>query len=296
MAYATDSASDTAATWQAAKMTRPNIPNFTNPPVAEVALSVQFEELTGFGPPQIGLLWQQRFREHFPLTEQHVPLPPQFEIFGVTGVEEVTIGVEMLQAPPLPRCWFLNESRTELIQVQTNRFIHNWREVGSENEYPRYEPVRARFEQELNEFRTFVEQERLGKWSPTQCEITYVNPIVSGLGWQNHGEIGNVLTVFKSEYSDGFLSNPEDIRLQIRYTLKNPSGAPFGRLHVSATPGYRRSDGLPLLELTLTARGTPSSSDIEGVLAFLDLGRETIVQAFASITTPEMHRIWGRTQ
>lgn len=280
---------------QTAQMTRPNLPNFLKPPVSEVALSVQFEELAGLGIPQIGLLWRG-FRERFPVTEQHALLPPAFEVFGVRATPEVAIGFEMMQSPPLPRCWFLNEQRTELIQVQTNRFIHNWRKVGSGDEYPRYEHLRNRFEQELHEFQTFLEQEGLGVLAPNQCEVTYVNQILADQGWSSHGEIGNVLTVFQPQYSDDYLRDPEDVRLQLRFLLKDPEGNPIGRLHINAKPAYRRKDGLALLELTLTVRGNPRGDGIDGVFGFFDIGRETIVRAFASITTPAMHQLWERTQ
>lgn len=293
MAYATDSGA--AGTRHAAlqqRMSRPRIADFERPPVVEVVLSVQFEELAGFGTPQVGLLWQ-RYREQFPVTEQHPPLSTTLEVFGVKGVPEVALSVELVPTAP-PRCWFLNDTRTELIQVQANRFIHNWRKVGTEDQYPRFEHVRACFQRELGEFQAFVQDEQLGHWTPNQCEVTYVNQIVAGEGWTEHGEIGNVLTVFQAKYSDTFLGLPENAKLDLRFILKGEGGEPIGRLHISAVPGYRRSDSAPVIRLTLTARGRPSGDGVEGVLEFLNKGRETIVESFASITTPEMHRIWGR--
>jgi hypothetical protein len=44
-------------------MSKP-LPEFDNPPVVEVALSVQFEALATLRTPQIGLLWQE-FRDRF---------------------------------------------------------------------------------------------------------------------------------------------------------------------------------------------------------------------------------------
>jgi len=65
-----------------------------------------------------------------------------------------------------------------------------------------------------------------------------------------------------------------------------------GRLHISASPAYEPGAMKPLVMLTLTARGTPLTPDIEGVLGFFDLGRDSIVRAFHSITTEAMHRVW----
>lgn len=45
-------------------------------------------------------------------------------------------------------------------------------------------------------------------------------------------------------------------------------------------------------EAPLTARGMPSSPDVEGVLEFADYGRDLIVRTFRDITTDEMHKEW----
>jgi hypothetical protein len=47
----------------------------------------------------------------------------------------------------------------------------------------------------------------------------------------------------------------------------------------------------------LTARGQPlGETTIDGTLAFLDAGRDALVRAFTSATTPAMHEVWERTR
>ena len=77
--------------------------------------------------------------------------------------------------------------------------------------------------------------------------------------------------------------------------MNGDNGEPLGRLHVTAEPRIKIGDGSPLIRLTMTARGAPAKKDIGDVMAFFDIGREFIVRGFASITTAQMHRIWGRT-
>ena len=127
-----------------------------------------------------------------------------------------------------------------------------------------------------------------------QCEVTYVNNIVSGAGCETHGQLGNVLTVFRTAYSDDRLAEPEDARIAMRFVMKDDRGEPIGRLHVSAQPVFRRTDNVPMIALTLTARARPAGEKFEDVIRCLDIGRDAIVRAFASVTTPEMHKIWGR--
>lgn len=270
-----------------------SLPDFEDPPVTEVALAVQFEPLSALRTPQIGLIWN-KFREQFPRIEEHAPLGRMVERFGVVGPPKPEIRLEMTRKPPVPRCWFLNESGTELIQVQQDRFAHNWRKVGEGDEYPRYEHVRACFRNELVKFGDFVRQEKLGDLEPDHCEVTYVNHIVSGRGWDNHGQIGEVLTVLAPEYSEPFLPDAEEFRLRAAYVVPGSDGTPLGRLHVSVDPAYRRSDARPMFVLNLVARARPEGQDLDSVLRVLDIGREWIVRGFAAITTGQMHKIWGR--
>jgi hypothetical protein len=45
----------------------------------------------------------------------------------------------MFEVPPIPRLSFANEQGNEMIQVQNDRFIKNWRKEGDGEQYPHYE-------------------------------------------------------------------------------------------------------------------------------------------------------------
>ena len=269
------------------------LPDFERPPVVEVALAVQYEPLSELRTPQIGLLWQ-KFREHLPKLEEHAPLDSVVERFGVPGPPQTNVRLEMMPKPPVPRCWFVNEAGTELIQVQQDRFIHNWRKVGEGNEYPRYEHVRETFSRRLQTFERFCQEENVGALVPNQCEVTYVNHIVAGAGWERHGDLGNVLTLFTPTYNDSFLPELEGARLACRYVIPDEQGQPLGRLHIAVDGAYRRTDNQPMLLLNMVARGRPAGGGIDGVLRFMDIGREWVVRGFAAVTTEQMHKTWGR--
>jgi uncharacterized protein (TIGR04255 family) len=274
-------------------MTDP-LPSFDCPPVVEVVLGTQFDPIKALRAPQIGLLWQE-FRTQLPITEEQPPLDPVIERFGAVRKATQGVSFQILDVPPIPRIWYRNESGTELVQVQTDRFIHNWRRIADDDQYPRYEPLRTTFADDLERFVTFVQRENLGEFAPNQCEVTYVNHIIPDDAWTEHGELDKVLTVFRQEYSDRFLAKPEDARLSVRYVIPSAAGEPLGRLHISADPVFRTKDDVQMIRLNLTARGRPAGPGMDGVLNFLDIGREWVVRAFASITTKEMHRIWRRT-
>lgn len=266
-------------------------PNFEKPPVIEVVLSAQFVPVDGMTAAHLGLLWS-KFRKQFPGIEQHGPVEHMVESFGRMVPLKPSIMLQLVDSPSTPRCWFKNESGTELIQVQADRFMHNWRKTGEGDQYPRYEHIRKRFGEELREFENFINEEHLGRLIPDQCEVTYINHIVSGEGWKNVGDLGNILTLWKGGASEGRLPEPEEIKLSQKYIISDSGGKPAGRLHLDVQSAFRATDKQRLFVLTLTARTKPAEPAIEGVLAGLDLGREWIVNSFVELTTPEIRKVW----
>lgn len=264
-------------------------PDFDDPPVIEVVLSVQFEPLSLFATAQFGRLWEY-YRDEFPKTEDKPALQQVIERFGVRPPSfSIELGIE-----PRPlRCWFKQKDETELIQVQQDRFVFNWKRGPSDVSYPRYEYVRDRFINLFNLFQSFLKENELGKVVPNQIEITYVNHLLPGHEWSRHGQFERIFSVWSGHYSEPW-TEPEDTTFSCRYLITNKDDKPIGRLHVSAEPRIRLEDNAPIVNLELTARGAPEKEDLDGILSFLNLGREYIVRGFAAITTPEMHQLWRR--
>ena len=267
------------------------LPDFENPPLTEVAVSIQFDPLSDIQAPHVGLLWA-KFRARFPKTEQHPPLSPIIEKFEPPSQPKTQL--EISNVPPMPRCWFLNESGSELIQIQLDRFAHNWRKIERDDSYPRYKHIRTQFAEELEEFCNFLESENLGEFRPNQCEVAYINHIEANDIWETHSQLGKILEVWKPGCNDDFLSEPENIRVATQHVFTNPDGAPIGRLHISVQPAFSASNNAPIFVISLTARGAPEEQSLQGILNFMDKGREMIVRGFTSITTSEMHKFWGR--
>ncbi|HVH77328.1 MAG TPA: hypothetical protein VM755_20620, partial [Stellaceae bacterium] len=99
-------------------------------------MSIQFDGLSPIEFIDLGSRWRQTWRHRYPKVEYHPPLPPAFEIFGMPAAP-LSIQIRLSQVPDLPRLWFVNEAGTEVLQVQSDRFVHNWRKIGTA-EYPRY--------------------------------------------------------------------------------------------------------------------------------------------------------------
>lgn len=272
-----------------------NLPDFASPPVIEVAVSLTFSALRALRVAQLGLLWSE-YRDRYPVVEEHPPLPPSLERFGTVANKNVGLQIEFTALHPVPRVWFMNQAGTELVQVQQDRFVYNWRKAGDEDDYPRFESVVARFQREVEVLRSFLAKEQIGDLDPLQCELTYVNRIpVEGTG-QTPRDAFEVLRIVQPLRDAKFLPAPEDLRIGVRYLMRDESNEPVGRLLIESDPAYGISDNESMNLLKLTALLRPDGPWPEGILRSLERGRTWIVRGFADITTASMHTEWGRRQ
>lgn len=273
------------------------LPHFRKPPVVEVALSVQFEPLPSFRVAHFGLLWKD-FQGHFPKTEEHPPLSPVTEKFGVRSIPGRALNFGVGFGAPELRCWFLNEAGTELLQVQRDRFIRNWRKVGDNSEYPRYKTLRTKFAKEIETFAEFLKREQIGELRPNQCELTYVSHIVAGIGWERHADLENLVTIWRSNYGEEFSPRLESASFEARYLIARSENNPIGRAYITFTPAFAAVDvdkvDKPIYVAQILMRGAPLGEGIGGVFEFLDTAHEWAVRAFTAITTQRMHEIWER--
>lgn len=265
-------------------------PKFKRPPVIETLLGVQFGPLRSFSVPHFGLFWSQ-IRADYPNQEMKPPLGPEVEDFGMSvapGGAKV-----MLSTEPEARCWFIDPSQTQLIQLQRDRFIRNWRKVTGQETYPEYAVLKPRFAADWTRFLHFLASAGIEQPEVNQCEATYVNHIPIGIGAEtgveSFGEIHKILSVIAAPRT-GFLPESEVTMLNSRYLMPDKKG----RLHVTVQPAVRKDDRRVVLQLTLTARGRPDSGSTEDVLRWFDLGHEWIVRGFADLTTTDMHTRWER--
>lgn len=263
-----------------------HLPDFDDPPVVETVLSVQFEPLASIRTAHLGILWEE-FRAEFPNTEERPPLDPVLEQFPESAVARIGLRFQAFENPPVPRIWFTNDRGSEMIQVQNDRFTKNWRKDGEGILYPHYdETIRPNFDRDYRVFLAFLEKNQLGTPHVNQCEVTYVNHILVGQGWQRYGDLEKIFTFWRSP--DAVPPGPaEDLRMHARFVIPGTDGKPVGRLHVDVQPAVRTSDSRPMYVLHLTARGQVGTG-----VDFLDLGREWIVTTFKSLTTGSMHKIW----
>jgi uncharacterized protein (TIGR04255 family) len=186
----------------------PDLPEFDNPPVVEVAVGVQFRPLFAMRGLALAPL-RERWRPEYPGIEEQPPLVSVVE-GGPPLLPQLQFSVVPL---PAARQWFLSEDGTRLIQVQPDRFLINWRAMDGTATYPRYPRMRETFALRFGELAQFVAEEELGELEITQAELTYINVINVG-----RDELGHIDRFLKgwSGTAGHHLGEPEQSRVTRR--------------------------------------------------------------------------------
>ena len=264
--------------------------NFENPPVVEVALSVQFEAPL-LDSPTIMVRWAQ-IRDRFPKYQLAPPLPSGVESFN--GQPEPELEFHISSGPPTPRLVMLSESESKVLQIQHDRFGYGWQKITPGDEYPGFLSIRREFSEELQDFKLYLSAEGHPRMAANQCEVTYVNLMYLEDVANVHGHLDRLIPSVTPHLNDDFLPRTEETRYSCQYVIGDRENNPIGRLYVSADPGYLADDNSPMYILKLTARGVPQGAEDDGILRMLDIGHEWITRGFASLTDTEMHNVWRR--
>lgn len=265
---------------------RKSLPSFRKPPVIETVLGLEFTPLDAWLISHFGLFFGDNSPD-FAKFEAKGELPPSIESFTEQTTKLVP-QVQLVEAPDI-RGWYLSEDDREIIQIQKDRFIFNWRKGESELPYPRYdEYLKPRFIERYSAFTSFLSKHHIEAPKVQQCEVTYVNHIPKGEGWQSPDDWRRVFTVFGQSSERKFLPKSEGGNFTMTYLLPEQRG----RLRVTVANVVRLKDGIEVLQFNVSARVKPKGSDIDEIIRSFDMGREWVVQGFADLTTYQMHQLW----
>ncbi len=258
------------------------LPSYKTPPVSEVAIGVFFNSLPALKIiPHIGALWQ-KFRKDYPRAEHAIPI----ELKGNIEIDDVT-------GLPLPRVWFIDDTESKLIQVQSNFFCFNWRRHQNENAvYPHYDAIAKEFRSNLAIFQQFLSEMGFGNLEPTELELTYINHIPQGSGWETIDEVSKVVTdLCWNAAAPRFLPKPSNLAWHAAFSLPDRAG----RLRIKLNEAKRKVDAHPLIVLELSAKGIGEDNSIESIWDWYSIAHEWIVRGFTDLTTEEMQfSHWGR--
>jgi uncharacterized protein (TIGR04255 family) len=254
------------------------LPSYKKPPINEVVCGLRFHTPDKLRIPHIGLLWN-KFRIDYP-NIQHAP--PIASTKGELVIDPAT-------NLPIQRVWFINESDDQLVQFQFDRFYFNWRR--RQSDYPRYPHVIKHFEKILNIIVSSFKEFRIGDLNPIEYELSYINHIQKGEGWEMLGDLSKIFSDFTwVQREERFLHNPENFAWRTEFLIPEK----MGHLVVTLNQATRIEDKIPLFVLELKARGIGESTDKKTFHKWFDVAHEWIVRGFTDLTTPYIHKLWER--
>lgn len=257
--------------------------DFSNPPVVETAFAVVFAPIKSWNLLHYGLLWE-RFRSSYPFPEVKLPTG-SVQLEGI----DFALGQNVdLRTLPL-RCWYVDSSKNQLVQVQSNAFIRNWRKMDTPLHYVHYSEFRPVFEKDWATYKQFLLDEGFTHPDVWQCEVTYVNHFVRGREWESPTDLRRMFPFWARKFGEKF-----DLDVNA-FSFSSFLPQNQGQLQVAATP-VLRADGKEAIQLTITASGKPAGSGDAQILEWLDLGHNYVVSFFADFTSQQLHNLWGRTR
>jgi uncharacterized protein (TIGR04255 family) len=272
-------------------MRKDNLPSFSNPPLIETILGVQFDEIPNLTSAHFGWYWREFLDNAWVRTQETPALTDQFETFGESSrrFPFPHISAKILTSIPLTRMQFINDKDDRVIQIQNTRFLYNWRK--RESVYPRFHDLYPEFEAHLSRFREFLAAASLEDIAPNQWEVTYINHIERGELWETpedwHRILPGLIPPPRSMPGTKLEREAGEISFQVLPER--------GRLHVQISSGRSNDDGSELLALHLTARGPVTRDDPTFSLqAGIELGHRVLVEAFASIASDSALKFWGK--
>ncbi len=258
-------------------MVAQSLPSYKKPPVNEVVCGLRFQIPDRLFIPHLGIIWS-KLKKEYPIVQHAAP------IAGSKG--ELTI--DTATGLPIPRVWFISESGEELIQFQIDRFYFNWRRKKSE--YPGFSRVIKKFVSLQQIVKDTFKEFKFGDLIPLDYELSYINHIIKGEGWESTEDIANLYLDYDWKPSESrFLKKP--IRISWKKEFELPEK--MGILTADLKQGIRTEDKTQLYLFEMRAKGFDTSAK-EVSLKWYDLAHEWIVRGFTDLTTPEAHQLWQR--
>jgi len=257
------------------------LPEYNKPPVVEVVIGLRFKPLENLTTTHYGIFWSLIGQE-YPLYQDWPPL----------GEEAEEPRFEIVQLPPLRRVFMIHTDQSYLMQLQPDRFLHNWRKLLDSAAYPHFGSARQKFTRGWELFRNFAVENNLGRPQLVAYEVTYVNHFIEEPDAFPKATSA-YLPVFHwtDDRSDHFLPSPASIGMDLRFSLPENRG----RLRLTVKHGRRRPDGKDVMQAELTAAG-PAKEDGSDMPSFLDIAHEWIVRGFTDLTSADAHTKWERVR
>lgn len=260
-------------------MSAEELPSFTNPPVVETILGVDFWPVANLTNGHLGIYWAN-LKDEFPIALDQPPFIPQVE--PRTSWLDLSLKLQVTQDPS-SRLQLKNSEESRMIQLQKNLFRFNWIKL-PQKEYPRYETTKTAFLVEFGRYVKFIAHETGQTINPMRWEVVYINHFPKGTVWNTQGDWNSV---FSFQGLPTFATGYQATSFNLEWNCEIQKDA---WMNVQASHGTLNSE--EVLRLVLTAWG--GLSRLEELEEGIDLGRKAIVTNFKQITSEKAHAYWNQ--
>ena len=250
---------------------------FRYPPVSEVVVSTYFNPpLLDLRSEHIGLFWRE-IKEEFPVVRQ------QFPVGGPQPTADEPF--------PLPRYWFIADDEINLVQIQRNAFMFNWRR--RDDAYPRFHAdIKPNFDKYYGRFSEFIRTETSIE-VPTvdRCELTYINVVERCDYWAGLQDAPKIIPSFSIPELAGAVATASEFDCRYAYQM-----LPDMQLNIGVRSGLRdqQSDS-PVLMFEIRARGRLGQVTKSRADEWFERAHDRVVSCFLSLTNQEIQsRYWKR--
>jgi uncharacterized protein (TIGR04255 family) len=258
-----------------------DLPSYRQPPVTEVAVGLQYSSSLNLSLRDLFRI-HASFEDRYPGLEEYAPLP---KIVPAEDAQTVQFAFGQMTKAVLPRLWFIGESPTELVQLQHDRFVFNWRKTAESDPYLRFDHhVRPAFVDAHRRLLLGLEEADIAEPAIESIDVAYVNAIPLEAG----DSCGAVLRILQRDQKRGFLPEATGLQMQLIYSIPDLDA---GSLTITIQSAERVEDRAPTILMHLNVRAM-AAGDFEQALVSIGVARRWIVNGFTDLTTDEMHERW----
>ncbi|WP_425616035.1 TIGR04255 family protein [Anatilimnocola sp. NA78] len=264
---------------------------YGQPPLVEVAMSVQFAPPKGFHLGHFGVLWSLMRGDYTQAkaTQPIIPIPDDFGNKGPWLPQ--TLRLALIDSP---ECRLQMNSTDErwMCQVQQDRLVVNWRM--REGEYPRYDATWVRFKHAWSVLHQLFKEHELEAARPLIWELTYVNRIPAGELWKSPNDWPKVVPgLWRNGVTDIPGARLHGLVGQWVWQADDECA------RVMVEPKPHKDGPNENLYLHITSRGTfrfteQTSDSLERIERGLGIGHSMIVTTFDTIVSSDAKKAWKR--
>ena len=249
---------------------------FNQPPLNEIVFQIGFPAISGLTPVHAGLFWSQ-IRNEFPIVQSAARV-------GFPATFDTTAGLL-----PDNRVWLIHKDNSQVIQIQNDRFMFNWRDVGEGVSYPGFERLYPTFKDHLKQFADFLESEEKRPNSYSGFELTYINHVRPGI-WREWNELGDVFPAFDWRRNPTAMPAVSGFRHFAQCTLPNDEG----ELRVTVDSRTHKQTKEKLFYYEIKVTDSDRELGLESIDSVFLPAHDRLVQTLISMTSKGIQDSWNR--